>query len=356
MSSFENSYAKKLLEFLQGLYAWQDEAALVQWIMDHLPDLVSGDNVMVGQHDPKTRTPLNVSIKHPTSRPHLLAEIRDAGMMKAHPFWTPNPDPDNPVKILSAMMTQAQWERSPMYCELLREDKVRDHITVEFVDDRKLYYIAIARSSRGCSRRDQETLAALAPHFKQAFNSAGLRRAANFFPGFNCQSPLSTLPVDQRGILPALERNKRGSLARLLAPGGPAVFEQLTTWIRNQADILNRGTVDSAISPFFVKQSRRVIEFRMHRQWGADGYLLSQRVIVDTNGTLNRLTPRERQVLHWVAEGKGNWEIAVILGLSRHTVKDHLKSIYEKLGVDNRTAAARLIYPTDQMIPPVPPR
>ena len=46
-------------------------------------------------------------------------------------------------------------------------------------------------------------------------------------------------------------------------------------------------------------------------------------------------------MLAWVTEGKTNPEIAVILGLSRRTVGNHLARIYARLGVETRTAAAR---------------
>lgn len=52
------------------------------------------------------------------------------------------------------------------------------------------------------------------------------------------------------------------------------------------------------------------------------------------------LTPREREVLGWVAAGKTNTQIAAILGTMPRTVAKHLERIYEKLGVETRTAAA----------------
>jgi DNA-binding CsgD family transcriptional regulator len=52
------------------------------------------------------------------------------------------------------------------------------------------------------------------------------------------------------------------------------------------------------------------------------------------------LTPREREVLGWVAAGKTNAQIAQILGAMPRTVAKHLERIYEKLGVETRTAAA----------------
>jgi DNA-binding CsgD family transcriptional regulator len=51
------------------------------------------------------------------------------------------------------------------------------------------------------------------------------------------------------------------------------------------------------------------------------------------------ITARERDVLSWVAAGKTDREIAEILGMSTRTVQKHLQHIYEKLGVETRTAA-----------------
>ena len=54
------------------------------------------------------------------------------------------------------------------------------------------------------------------------------------------------------------------------------------------------------------------------------------------------LTPRETEVLSWLAKGKTNRDIADILGLSHRTVNKHLEHIFEKLGVETRAAAAAL--------------
>jgi DNA-binding CsgD family transcriptional regulator len=51
------------------------------------------------------------------------------------------------------------------------------------------------------------------------------------------------------------------------------------------------------------------------------------------------LTRRENEILEWVARGKTNPEIAVILGIAPTTVRRHLENVYAKLGVHTRTAA-----------------
>lgn len=53
------------------------------------------------------------------------------------------------------------------------------------------------------------------------------------------------------------------------------------------------------------------------------------------------LTPREREVLALLVAGATNREIAALLHLSPHTVKDHVSALYRKLGARNRAEAVR---------------
>jgi len=80
-------------------------------------------------------------------------------------------------------------------------------------------------------------------------------------------------------------------------------------------------------------------------------HALSQGLIVGTSTLLfeseseplshGPLTDRESEVLGLLAKGLANKQIAVSLGISEHTVKFHVSSIYAKLSVTNRTEAVR---------------
>ena len=102
---------------------------------------------------------------------------------------------------------------------------------------------------------------------------------------------------------------------------------------------------------------------RSYRVWGilptdssadeliAAIHALSQGLIVGTpallfeseSGPLEHgpLTERELEVLGLLSKGLANKQIAVALGISEHTVKFHVSSIYQKLNVTNRTEAVR---------------
>ena len=63
------------------------------------------------------------------------------------------------------------------------------------------------------------------------------------------------------------------------------------------------------------------------------------------------LTPREREILTWVANGKSTWEIGEALHISSRTVKEHIKHLCPKLGAVSRTQAV-MIAVRDKIIQP----
>ena len=80
-------------------------------------------------------------------------------------------------------------------------------------------------------------------------------------------------------------------------------------------------------------------------------HALSQGLVVGTSTLLfesegeslsqGPLSDRESEVLGLLAKGLANKQIALALGISEHTVKFHVSSIYTKLNVTNRTEALR---------------
>lgn len=73
--------------------------------------------------------------------------------------------------------------------------------------------------------------------------------------------------------------------------------------------------------------------------------LVSGRVAspADRGARIGELTKREIEIGQWIALGKTNHEISIILSLSQRTVEKHVEKILVKLGVENRTSAALLL-------------
>lgn len=63
----------------------------------------------------------------------------------------------------------------------------------------------------------------------------------------------------------------------------------------------------------------------------------------------NELSPRERQVIGWIAFGKSSKDVAAIMSISEHTVNDYIASIMAKLKASNRTEATLRALLTNQI-------
>ena len=95
-----------------------------------------------------------------------------------------------------------------------------------------------------------------------------------------------------------------------------------------------------------VDQGSYVVEDRVLEKpevgtWLLDQFKQVDSEILDVDGSLLvALSPREMEILQFIARGKSNKEIAHELGISRQTVKNHMTSILRKLAVNDRTQAA----------------
>ena len=117
-------------------------------------------------------------------------------------------------------------------------------------------------------------------------------------------------------ILPLVAR------ARAVAAGldeGPArlrLRDRMGRWLVFHASCLNGGTADGAVA--VVVEPAKSSEIAP--------------IIIEAYG----LSPRERDVVRGIARGASTPEIAAELFLSAHTVRDYIKSVFEKVGVSSR--------------------
>jgi two-component system, NarL family, response regulator YdfI len=131
---------------------------------------------------------------------------------------------------------------------------------------------------------------------------------------------------------------------RVEQPGIAVVI--LTTF--NEDDLMMRG-LRAGAKGYLLKDTDRDTLFNTIRAAKRGETLLNPeimtRVLFQASQASTRvsaptdLTGRELEVLRAVAQGERSKEIAIRLGISERTVKAHLASIYNRLGVDNRAAA-----------------
>ncbi|HNZ13402.1 MAG TPA: response regulator transcription factor [Anaerolineaceae bacterium] len=120
----------------------------------------------------------------------------------------------------------------------------------------------------------------------------------------------------------------------------------LTTF--NEDDLMRRG-LRAGAKGYLLKDTSRERLFHAIQAAARGETLLAPEMLLKllngaenpppTEGGMLKLSEREMEVLAAVARGERSKEIALNLGISERTVKAHLASIYNKLGVDSRAAA-----------------
>jgi ATP/maltotriose-dependent transcriptional regulator MalT len=105
--------------------------------------------------------------------------------------------------------------------------------------------------------------------------------------------------------------------------------EPVRAWLHHNSQRLNgnEGLTPPATAPLSVNRGDRRLTIRR----AGHTLLLDEEIAT--------LTPRERQIVDQLAEGRSNDEIAERLTIATTTVRKHLENIYAKLGVNTRTAA-----------------
>ena len=181
--------------------------------------------------------------------------------------------------------------------------------------------------------RPAEVLARIAAHVRSARQAGQARQALDAFG----HASLVVREHDGRCIW-------QTPLARqLMAEGfeGSSQAESaLRDWLRVQAG-------QAAPAPLVVLRGGRRLTFRLQAPAGGDSWLVvlredSHEAPLGALALAFGLTPREAEVLYWVTQGKTNRDIGDILGTSPRTITKHLERVFEKLGVENRTAATHL--------------
>lgn len=140
--------------------------------------------------------------------------------------------------------------------------------------------------------------------------------------------------LDGHGVLRSLRADSRTQLV-------PFIF--LTAW-GERHDVragMSAGADDYLVKPVDRQELLDAVRIRLAREElrGKGGTFKPD---FSSHAPLERLglSAREAEVLLWMAQGKSDADIGLVLGISPATAKKHAAHVYQKLGVENRHAAA----------------
>jgi DNA-binding CsgD family transcriptional regulator len=235
-----------------------------------------------------------------------------------------------------------------------RHNKLHPRLVLKYhIAERLIEHAVLNHRNRDLADHDQLFLNLLSPHLIQAYRNAQT---------FTHMQQKLTL-VDQAlhrlnvGLIFLTPDGKihlatTGAMQQLTNYSGPESLrenrlpEPLSTWVKQQ-EVALKGKDDilPQRNPLVLERESRRLVIHLVSDLNQSMLLLEEHSTTILQSPVPfGLSAREAQVLGWVSQGKTNKEIGVILELSPRTVQKHLEHIYQKIGVESRTAAAAKAY------------
>ena len=256
---------------------------------------------------------------------------------------------------LADLLPLNQWKKTGLYNEVFLKLGMQEQLGASFPVFRPgLGGVIVNRTRRTFTQRDRLVLDILRFHISEAC------RAAKMY---------ASTPSHQ--VMGALESLVGGSIVALNANGIVQYFSELAQkyfdsffpqekpfrdglpltvarWVRRETGAF--GTNEVAIrppQPLIIRRGDRTLHMRLASTSDRTVHVLLLRA-EDSALELEKLSflalgARATEVLYWLAKGKTNEEIGIILGMATGTVKVHLKNIFSHLQVENRATAASMI-------------
>jgi DNA-binding CsgD family transcriptional regulator len=343
---------RALLEFLRQTYAVQNLHSFRSHLLSALPQLVRSE--ITAYNEVNLRTQHNEVVY---DRPGAMSlpdgeRIFDR-YIPEHPLirYSQRRPGHGPIKI-SDVLSASQYHRLGLYNEFFRLIGVEDQMVMSLPSARPVVIgIALNRSRRNFTSRERLLLDLAYPHLLQAYRNAEAWTRTighlNLIQDALHESSAAIIVLGDAGRVQTITPKASALLMKYL--GGRSVRanalpDLLQRWIaRHQLQLSDSSDVPPAPEPpepLIVHYGAGCLSVRLFRDQ-RQGLLLLEESLpgperIDGFG----LTQREAEVLAWLTRGKTNRDISTILGMSPRTVQKHVEHIFQKLGVETRTAAA----------------
>jgi DNA-binding CsgD family transcriptional regulator len=333
------------IEFLHETYALCDLEEFRSVVVTHLPKLVRSDVTAYNEIDTRQQS-LRAHINPVDAFGFPGAVHLFEQHMHEHPLIGHHLRVDDPrVLKISDFLSQSQYRDLGLYQEFFRRVGTEYQMVCTLpARSPVLIGIALNRSGKDFTERERLLMELLRPHLMQAYNNAAaLKKVLEELEAaqhrLNRVEGVMIVGRDGRSpwISPGIHRLLRKYFGMKTVNNG--LPDVLKPWVRHQSGILSRLEVPRSL---MMRKDGARLTIRMLPGREQMVLLFQEERVGEkpVHPATVGLTSRESEVLGWVAQGKSNSEIATILAMSVRTVEKHLEHIFDKLGVESRTAAA----------------
>jgi len=344
-----------VLDCLREIYAITDIGTFGEQVISSLRKVLPCSGILFGNCDIRRMRSEFVADHPDASKLSLDQIIANLPSDQQHPYWPYYLKTRDPrATKLSDFMSRRELHSKGFYTELYRPLRAEAEIGCMLVidPDSHLTYVAAIRDGRDFTERDRVVLNLLQPHLSQAYVNAGaltdLREEVSLARRMIESLDQGVIVRSQTGAVRFVTAQARRWLQEYFPSHrrNDQLPTLLENWVNQKSTSLGRrDDIPDPMAPLVLEGDGRklIVRFLLERDQTIL-VLAEERTSVDPRSLeCLGLTRREAEVSAWVSEGKTNVEIGQILDVRPLTVKKHLEHIFEKLGVENRTAAAGLV-------------
>ncbi|HVA00788.1 MAG TPA: LuxR C-terminal-related transcriptional regulator [Terriglobia bacterium] len=340
-----------LLEVLREIYQPRNLEAFHRHAILALLVLVSADTICYDEIDSRQgRVDCIVEPDHggfPRYRPAFDHHIHEHPVAR-HYFETR----DGRAMKISDFLSRRQFHALGLYNEFYRRVGIEHQMAAVLPASAPLAIgVTLNRVRPDFTEPDRLCLDLLRPHLIQAYRNAEAVTLSEHELGLMAcgfdKLRRGIVLLDSQRRVRLMSSGARQTLGEFFGEAAlrnqrlPADLEQ---WVREQEGFLTVAGVPAPRQPLCIERGEKRLWVRLVAD-SNQKLLLLENEAEDLSPAVCQglgLSKREAEVLAWVCQGKTNPEIAAILTLSVRTVEKHLEHILEELGVETRTAAARL--------------
>jgi DNA-binding CsgD family transcriptional regulator len=321
---------QKFSSALEGLYGLASTHAVQQRMMQITAQLVDNSWVTYNEVAPfgsgRGITLSNLELSSDQARLYPVL----------HALWHQHPAVSAIGKASGALtfsdcMPRSQLEQLPLYNEYYRNVGTHDQLVLILPAGAgaMVRTLSINRADGEFTKRDRQIMNLLAPHFERACRNATLLDQIN--------GPRAVVAIRSDGRIEFTSGNAghwlRTAFGVTCLDGAQAPGRVLQ-WLAAQ-----QTGADCYFERLTVPLADGTLSLRVGSRTEERTIILVEKIESTGQRHWSRLTPREREVLTWVARGKTNPEIAIILGMRPRTVEKHMENILDKLQLENRAGA-----------------